>query len=208
MQLLALTLMDIPQNFDWDRLPEFRLSALNQLRPVDPNNVVRAQYDVYKDEVGNTNSNVETFVAIELVSDQPNWQGTPIKLITGKSMSKKTTEIRINLKKTHDSQSNCIVLGIQPNEGIDIQLFIKKPGYSREFETHHLSFNYPEGAKLPDAYEQVIVDAISSRKSLFTSSEEVLQSWRILQPIQDEWKNSQTPLKMYQKGADITTVLA
>ncbi|MEI6850864.1 MAG: hypothetical protein WCK26_02775 [Candidatus Saccharibacteria bacterium] len=208
MQLLALTLMDIPADYQWDKLTELRLSALDQLKMVDSSKVVRAQYDGYKNEVGNPNSMVETFVSLEIESNQPRWIGVPIKIITGKAMSKKTSEIRVHLKKTSESQSNCLIFRIQPDEGIDIELFIKKPGYSREFETRHLSFNYPTGTELPDAYEQVIVDAISSQKSLFTSSEEVLQSWKILQPIQDEWKNSQIPLKIYSKGDDIPTVLA
>jgi glucose-6-phosphate 1-dehydrogenase len=61
---------------------------------------------------------------------------------------------------------------------------------------------------LPDAYEQVIVDAISSHKSLFTSSGEVLQSWRILQPLQDKWDSADEAPKTYLKGSDITSVLA
>lgn len=208
MQLLALTLMDIPPNLDWNKLSELRLAALNQLLPVDPSRVVRAQYAGYKDEVGNQDSNVETFVSLELASNQYRWIGVPIKLITGKALAKKTTEIRIHLKKTDEAQSNCLVFKIQPNEGIDIELFVKKPGYSREFEEQHLSFNYPDDTKLPDAYEQVIVDAISSRKSLFTSSEEVIQSWKILQPVQDDWANQNNSLKLYPIGSDIETVLA
>lgn len=208
MQLLALTLMDIPANLDWSRLPELRLAALNQLQPADPQKVIRAQYNGYKDEVGNQDSKVETFVSLELTSNQPRWVGVPIKLVTGKALDRKTSEIRIHLKKTDDAQSNCLVFRIQPNEGIDIELFIKKPGYNREFETRHLSFNYPDGDKLPDAYEQVIVDAISSHKSLFTSSEEVLQSWRILQPIQDDWNSAQEPPRLYLEGSGVNSILA
>ena len=208
MQLLALTLMDTPNDFDWDKLPELRLSALNQLQPVDPRKVIRAQYEGYKDEVGNPGSMVETFVSLELVSSQSRWVGVPIKITTGKALADRTTEIRIHLKKTNEAQSNCLIFKIQPDEGIDIELFAKKPGYSREFETHHLSFNYPANVKLPDAYEQVIVDAISTQKSLFTSNAEVLRSWQILQPVQDDWTTTSEPPKSYPKGANITSILA
>src|SRR5690606_15797339 len=44
MQLLALTLMDIPVDFDWQKLPELRLKALEQLMPADPTQARRAQY--------------------------------------------------------------------------------------------------------------------------------------------------------------------
>ena len=203
MQLLALTLMDIPHNFDWNSLPGFRLDALNQIKPADPQTVSRAQYEGYKQEVNNHESMVETFVSLELVSDHINWLGVPIKLITGKSLSEKTTEIRIKFKQIFEAQSNCLVFHIQPDEGIEIGLFVKKPGYDNEFETQKLSFHYPSNVMLPDVYEQVIVDAILSNKSLFTSSQEVLQSWRILKPIQDHWTRLSESPKTYPIGSNI-----
>lgn len=198
MQLLALTLMDIPHDFDWKELPELRLKALEQLQLADPAKVVRAQYEGYQAEVGNIGSLTETFVSLELESNQPRWLDVPIRLTTGKALDGKTTEIRIHLKKLHEAQSNTIVFRIQPNEGIDIELFTKKPGYEHEFETHHLKLAFPEDTRLPDAYEQVIVDAIRSRKSLFTSSAEVLRSWEIVKPVQDAWNMDNRPLKQYK----------
>jgi len=208
MQLLALSLLNIPADFTWEQLPELRLSALSQLQPANPAKAVRAQYEGYRDEVQNPDSKVETFVSLELTSSQPEWTGVPIRLIAGKSLNKKTTEIRIRLRKTNDTQNNYLVFRIQPNEGIDIELFVKKPGYSNDLEEQHLVFNYPADAKLPDAYEQVIVDAISTRKSLFTTSDEVLESWKILQPVQENWSNSPDSPKPYSVGSDITLVLA
>jgi glucose-6-phosphate 1-dehydrogenase len=201
MQLLALTLMDIPTDFNWDTLPELRLDAINQIQPVNPAKVTRAQYGGYQEEVGNIGSTTETFVSLELESTQPRWLDVPILLTAGKGLDKKTTEIRIHLKRMHESQSNCIIFRIQPNEGIDIELFNKAPGYEREFETRHLQLNFDSSKKLPDAYEQVLVDAIRSRKSLFTSSDEVLRSWEILQPVQDSWNMSKSPLALYDRGA-------
>ena len=208
IQLLALTLMDIPPDLDWEKMPELRLASLGHLHLTTPHQVVRAQYEGYGDEVGNPSSMVETFVSIELCSHQPKWLGVPIKLITGKALSETTTEIRIRLKKTDEAQSNRLTFRIQPDEGIDIELFSKKPGYSRTCEVRHLSFNYPADTKLPDAYEQVIVDAISSQKSLFASSEEVLQSWRILQPIQDDLIIDKNEPKLYKKGSSVDSILA
>lgn len=208
MQLLALILMDIPRNFVWDKMPDLRLEALRHLNLADVRSVKRAQYGGYRDEVNNPDSMVETFVSLGLTSHQSRWLGVPIRLTTGKALDRATTEIQIKLKKTDESQSNNLIFRIQPDEGIDIELFVKKPGYSRTFETRHLSFSFPSGTTLPDAYEQVIVDAISSQKSSFTSSGEVLQSWRILQPIQDRWADANCSLKIYKKGSNIESILA
>lgn len=201
LQLLALVLMEVPHNFDWNTLPALRYAALSQLEPADPSQARRAQYEGYQEEVANPGSVVETFVSLELHSKDPRWRDVPLRLVTGKALDKKTTEIRIFLKKSHDAQSNCIVFKIQPDEGIAIQLFVKKPGYAREFEMKTLGFNFPEDAQLPDAYEQVLVDAIRSQKSLFTSGEEVVASWKILAPLQHAWDMEKSSLPTYKKGS-------
>lgn len=208
MQLLALTLMDIPSEFDWNMVPQQRLQALQAIQPADSTLAARAQYDGYQDEAGNPGSIVETFVSMQLASTAPQWQGVPIYLITGKALSQKTTEIRIHFRKFHEEQSNCLILRIQPNEGLEIDLYTKKPGYDREFEMQKLQFSYPTDTQLPDAYEQVIVDAIRSHKSLFTSSDEVLRSWEILKSVQDAWNMNNQPLSTYVAGARIEDVLA
>ena len=79
MQLLALTLMDIPNEFDWKKLPELRLKALNQLKPADSDKAYRAQYEGYDEEVENPGSQTETFVSLQLESDQPRWIAVPIR---------------------------------------------------------------------------------------------------------------------------------
>ncbi len=207
MQLLALTLMDIPHDFEWSELPQLRLRALEQLQIADPAKTIRAQYEGYQDEAQNPGSLTETFVSIELASNQPRWQDVPIRLVTGKALDVKTSEIRIHLKKLHEAQSNTIVFRIQPNEGIDIELFTKKPGYDREFETRHLDLMLSNDAHLPDAYEQVIVDAIRSHKNLFTSSDEILRSWQVVKPIQDAWKMDNQPLRQYTPQSRIEEII-
>jgi glucose-6-phosphate 1-dehydrogenase len=208
MQLLALILMDIPAELDWDVLPELRLKALQSLRLADPRQAVRAQYDTYAQEVSNPGSLAETFVSVGLESDAPAWREVPIQLTTGKALDHKTTEIRIYFKKRHVTQSNCLTFRIHPNEGVEIELFTKKPGYERAFEPRRLAFAYPDDAVLPDAYEQVLVDAIRSRKSLFTSSDEVLACWRVLQPLQASWEMDDSSLKTYAVGSAADDVVS
>lgn len=206
MQLLALVLMDIPREFDWNRLPALRLEALKQLAPADPELAIRAQYDMYGQHAGNPGSLTETFVSLELESTDPRWNNVPLVLTTGKAMDQKTTEIRVHFRKFHEAQSNCLTFRIQPNEGVEVELYIKRPGYEQAFEVQKLQFNYPTDRTLPDAYEQVIVDAIRSRKSLFTSSEEVLRSWEVLAPVQEAWMMSSASLVTYPAGSSVETM--
>jgi glucose-6-phosphate 1-dehydrogenase len=205
MQLLALILMEVPDNLDWDNLPDRRLAALKSIRSGNPRQAVRAQYEGYQHEVSNPGSLTETFVSLHLSSADDRWKDVPLVLTTGKALNKKSTEVRVYFRKFHEAQGNCLIFRIQPNEGIEIDLYTKKPGYERKFERQKLNFSYAEDV-LPDAYEQVIVDAIASKKSLFTSGDEVLESWRILQPILDSWEMADQPLFIYPKGSSTHTI--
>lgn len=208
LQLLALTLMDIPPGFDWKALPKFRLAALEALRQAKPDQAIRAQYKEYQDEVGNPGSLTETFASLTFTSTDPTWHGVPLTLTTGKMLDTKFTLIRIHLKKQHEAQSNILEFRIQPDEGIRIELYSKKPGYNQAFEVRHLGFSYPDDEQLPEAYEQVLVDAIRSQKSLFTTSEEVLRSWQLLALVQQAWSFDSTQLYRYQPGVSASAVLA
>lgn len=206
LQLLALTLLPIPDDLNWDQLPTLRLEALRSLQPVDPSRTVRAQYEGYRDEVGNHDSMVETFVSMELQSSDPNWQGVPMALTTGKALDRKKTEVRVHFRRMNDAQSNYLVFHIQPNEGIAIDLLTKKPGYDQEVEHQKLSYMYSSDTRLPDAYEQVLVDAINSRKSLFATSEEVIRAWEVLAPLQEAW-NGDKPLRFYPVGSSARPII-
>lgn len=207
MQLLSLILMDIPSKLDWGQLPDLRLQALKRILPAQPKLTTRAQYRTYKDEVESSTSQVETFVKVELNSDSLIWENIPLTLVTGKGLDRKVTEIIVYFRAGHVEQSNALRFKIQPDEGIEIDLFVKSPGYERIYERQKLQYKYPEDTTLPEAYEQVLVDAIKSRKSLFTSSQEILESWRILQPVLSAWALDDAPIKIYEKGSSAKDIL-
>lgn len=208
LQLLALVLLPLPEGeeLDWDSLPARRQAALDALAPADPARSVRAQYDGYRDEVNNPDSMVETFVSLALESTDPMWQGVPLALTTGKALSHKKTEVRVHFRRAHDSQSNYLIFKIQPNEGIAIDLVTRKPGYDREVEHQSLSYTYPADTRMPDAYEQILVDAIGSRKSLFATSGEVLRAWEVVTPLQEAWRH-ESEIKFYPVGSKALDVI-
>lgn len=208
MQLLALMLMDVPSRLDWSLIPDLRLQALKRIAPADPAKSLRAQYREYRQEVNTPASQVETFVKVELESSASNWETVPLVLMTGKALDRKETEIVVYFKKGHAAQSNSLRFKIQPDEGIEINLFTKKPGYGRALEPQKLHYSYPEDADLPEAYEQVLVDAMTSKKSIFTSSQEIVESWRILQPILNAWSFDRETIRVYDQGASVESIVA
>lgn len=62
-------------------------------------------------------------------------------------------------------------------------------------------------ARLPDAYERVLVEAIRGRKYIFTTSPEVLRAWEIVTPIQQSWEMNDAPLPLYAPGTSVTELL-
>ncbi|MEO5628079.1 MAG: glucose-6-phosphate dehydrogenase [Candidatus Saccharimonadales bacterium] len=201
LQLLALTLMDLPKLDDWASIPGLRYQALEAIQPSQK--AIRGQYKGYTDEVGNADSVVETFVSIDLASTDPRWQGVPIRLIAGKALKSQFTEIRLSFRGEGNTEANLLTLRIQPDERVQICIWVKKPGYQQELQQIPLSFTYKNNFndKLPSAYERVFVDAMRSEHNLFTTSQEVLSSWRILAPTQSAWQGGSADLRHYDKGS-------
>ncbi len=208
LQLTALVLMEpCPDVFDFSQVRPRRLAALRQLR-VEIGSVARAQYEGYRQEVGNPKSNIETFISLKLKSLNPKWQGVPVQLITGKRLKEKLTEIRVYFKKTQSAQANLLRLRVQPKEGIELELWVKKPGYDQELQMLPLDFSYKQHFdRLPDAYEQVIVDAVRSRANLFASSDEVIASWEVLQPVLDSWVAENKAPKIYKPSSTVQEII-
>ena len=211
LQLLALTLMEIPEEGHLNEIPYLRYKALSRLQIVkDSNNFCdkRGQYDSYREEVNNPDSMVETFASINLESDDPKWKGVKIIFNTGKALKDKITFIKILYKKDNEHESNELLLRLQPNEGISFSVWAKNPGYEHKISRHILDFSFKDHYEvLPMAYEQVLFNAIKGDHSLFTLSEEIIETWRILDPLQKEWINQNQDLIIYPKGSDIKDIL-
>ena len=213
LQLLALTLMDLPKEERVDDVPRLRYEALKQLKMKEGETSTtyakRGQYKGYREEVGNDKSMVETFASIDLESSDPKWQGVEINLTTGKALKDKFTEIRILYKKGHDHESNELLLRLQPDEGISFSVWAKRPGYEHQVSKHALNFSFKDHYNaLPEAYEQVLFNAMNGDHSLFSSSEEVIETWRILDSLQKMWNTSAYDLIIYKKGSIISEIIS
>jgi len=64
-----------------------------------------------------------------------------------------------------------------------------------------------QASEATNAYERVFIDAMKSDHSLFVTKEEVLATWRILEPIQKVWEAGETELKMYATGSRVEDIL-
>ncbi len=210
LQLLAITTMEPPSELTSDAIHASKLELLNAVQALPEDKIdelaVRGQYDGYREEVSNPDSTTETYAALRLSIDNERWRGTEILLRTGKALPERRTDISLTFKPTKETtQQNVLTFRVQPNEGIAVGLCVKKPGFEDELQPAEMDFSYArsfaDAHGHPDAYERVLLDAVRGDRTLFATSDEVLASWRIIQPVLAAWQRGGDGLEAYSNGS-------
>jgi glucose-6-phosphate 1-dehydrogenase len=228
LQLLTLLCMEPPSSFEADKVRDEKVKVLDAITPPSPDEVaemtVRAQYtagspggeDVpgYLDEEDvPDDSQTETYAALRLEVHNWRWEGVPFFLRTGKRLSRKTTEIAVQLKPVPHLafvsdgsvgvQPNLLILAVQPNEGVSLSLGAKIPGSRMRIRPVNMEFLYGSSfmSQSPEAYERLIQDAMRGEATLFTRDDEVIGQWSIIDPILKAWKEGKPPLTTYEAGS-------
>src|SRR5204863_438159 len=221
LQLLTLLCMEPPSSFDADKVRDEKVKVLDAIRPPSPEEVaemtVRAQYTAgspggeevpgYLDEADvPADSETETYAALRLEVHNWRWEGVPFFLRTGKRLSRKTTEIAVQLKPVPHLafasdgsvgvQPNLLILAVQPNEGVSLSLGAKIPGSRMRIRPVNMEFLYGSSfmSQSPEAYERLLMDAMRGDATLFTRDDEVEAQWRIIDPILEAWGQLPGPL--------------
>lgn len=209
LQLLAAITMERPTSESSEAVHAVRLKLLQEVEPIPRDKVaertVRGQYEGYTQEVNNPSSAVETYAAVKLYIQNSRWEDTPITIHTGKALHERSTTINLRFKhpKGETRHPNILSFAVQPREGIGIDLYVKRPGFNNDMQKVPMDFRYERNfgsGDHPNAYERVLVDAIRGDRTLFATGDEVLASWRILQPVIEEWTKDNPALQHYKPG--------
>jgi glucose-6-phosphate 1-dehydrogenase len=186
LQVLALIAMEPPCRMSAKevRREKTKVLAATRLSPT----VILGQYHGYRDEEGvDPNSGTPTYFAGTLFVDNWRWEGVPFNVMTGKHMPYGCVEVVIKLKapplRLYEGEINDrIVIRLQPHPHLDIRMDIKSPGLADNLERATLTHAYPEDRAI-DGYEKLLYDAINGDQSHFVHSEEVMESWRIVDDL-------------------------
>jgi glucose-6-phosphate 1-dehydrogenase len=231
MQLLCLVAMEPPSDLQPDSVRNEKVKVLRSLRPITraqvAQNVVRGQYTRgvaggqqvpgYAEEKG-SDSDTETFVAIQAHIDNWRWAGVPFFLRTGKRLPDRNTEIFIQFKgvphsiftgeSRNDLVANQLLIRLQPEEDIVLRLMNQAPGLSLEgmrLESLPLSLSLRHVHKVPArqriAYERLILDALSGNSTLFVRRDEVEKAWEWVGGVNDACRRSGQPPRPYTAGS-------
>ena len=227
LQLLCLVAMEPPMDLSADSIRDEKVKVVRSLRRFAQSevaaNVVRGQYTAgaingkpvagYRQEPNvKPDSQTETFVALRLFIDDWRWADVPIYMRVGKRLPKSATEISIHFKKAPAvlfnkdlKDLNVLVIRIQPDEGISLRIHAKVPGASFRVEPVKMDFHYGTsfGKASPEAYERLLLDAMSGDATLFARRDEVEEAWAFIDVIEHAWaaKKDAPALFFYPAGS-------
>jgi glucose-6-phosphate 1-dehydrogenase len=215
LQVLSLVGMEPPVSLAAESIRDEKVKLLRSIRPLLPSqvatHVVRGQYTngtiddqpraAYRQEPKvNPQSNVETFVAAKLFVDNWRWSGVPFYLRTGKSLPLSASEVRVQFRPTPNVlfaaqcgprlDANSLTLRLQPDEGITLRFNGKIPGPNLQIRPvrMHFSYNTEFGAYTPEAYERLLLEALTGDATLFIRRDEVEAAWAIVDSIRAGWE--------------------
>ncbi len=227
LQLLCLVAMEPPTDLSADSIRDEKVKVVRSLRRLSREDVdvdvVRGQYSEgaiagkpvpgYRREANvKPDSQTETFVAARLHIDNWRWADVPIYMRVGKRLPKSGTEISIHFKKAppvlfnKESDAldhNVLVIRIQPDEGISLRMQAKVPGTSFRIEPVKMDFHYGTsfGKASPEAYERLLLDAMSGDATLFARRDEVEQAWAFVDAIEEAWKSDKEAPALFEYPA-------
>ena len=187
LQVLALIAMEAPCKMTATEIRREKTKVLAATRL--GHKVIFGQYDGYRNEEGvDPGSATATYIAGDLYIDNWRWEGVPFHFMSGKKMPYQCVEVVIKLKappqqlfEGHEYNDR-IVMRLQPHPHFDIRIDMKAPGFKNDVETATLTHRYPDWLGV-DGYEKLLFDALNSDQSNFVHSEEVLESWRIVDDL-------------------------
>lgn len=190
LQVLAVATMEVD---DGDDLATSRLALLRHLRAV-PQRSRHARYTAgtvdgeavpaYVDEEGvDPQRHTETFAELELTIETPRWDGTAVRLRSGKAMGEDRRCVILRFSSNDDH----LVFGIAPAR---LTMGLAGEVVSADLFPGELS-----------AYAAVLGDLCAGDQRWFVSGAEAEEQWRIVTPVLDVWAGGSPELAEYPAGS-------
>jgi glucose-6-phosphate 1-dehydrogenase len=204
LQVLASVMADPPDGSGLDSWLDAKSRLIASLRPLTPDDVVRGQYEGYRDVDGvEPSSTVETFVALRLTLHSWRWAGVPIAIRAGKTMPVTATEVQVSFRPSpfdifglaEPLSGVKLRFRIWPEAQIELSLTGKKPGAGWHPQVEDLAFALQPGSDMRP-YDRLIGAALQGVHLSFARQDAVEAAWRVVDPILGDV----VPLHSYARG--------
>jgi glucose-6-phosphate 1-dehydrogenase len=198
LQILAFMAMEPPTDLEPVAIGEEKQKVFRSMRPIDPEMVVRGQYDGYRATPGvDPASDTETFVALRCEIDNWRWAGVPFFLRTGKCMAEGARIISIAFREPPKSMfpagsgvgtqgPDHLTFDLADSSRLSLSFYGKRPGTGMVLDKLSLQFALHETGYERDvleAYERLIHDAMVGDRTLFNSAESIERLWELATPL-------------------------
>ncbi|KRC33794.1 MULTISPECIES: glucose-6-phosphate dehydrogenase [unclassified Lysobacter] len=223
LQLLALIAMEPPSTLDADSIREEKRKVLRALRPMSEadaaRDTVRGRYGAGVVEGRAVkgfvhDSPVETFVGLRTWIDNWRWAGVPFRLVTGKRLATRATEVVVSFKPVSHwlferpargrERPNRLRMRLQPDETVELGLMgsLAAPEWGAlELRPMSLDLSMSNSPQRRIAYERLLVDALRGNQTLFVRDDEVESAWQWIDSVERAWSCTVQPVLDYPAGS-------
>lgn len=210
LQLLSFVAMEPPASLSAENLVIEKLKVFDAIKPIEPDHVVRGQYEGYREADGvDPDSDTETFVAVKVEIDNWRWAGVPFYLRTGKSLAESRHLVALDFREppmrmfpgevSHQG-ANQLVFEFSEPGSITADFQAKRPGPTMELGPARMTFRYEDSFCADnqlEAYERLIHDAMIGDGTLFTRADGIERLWEVSTPALE----NPTPVISYPEGS-------
>jgi len=197
-QVLAFMAMEPPTSLEPRSISEEKNKVFRSMQPIDVSQVVRGQYEGYRDIPGvPADSQAETFIALKCEIDNWRWAGVPFYLRTGKNMPQGARIISIAFREPPKSMfpsdsgmgahgPDHLTFDLADSSKLSLSFYGKRPGPGMQLDKLSLQFALHETGQDDDvleAYERLIHDAMSGDHTLFTAADDIERLWELSAPL-------------------------
>ena len=210
LQLLSFIAMEPPASLTAEHLVAEKMKVFEAIRPIEPAQVVRGQYEGYRDTDGVApDSDTETFAAVKVEIDNWRWAGVPFFLRTGKCLAEARHLVALDFREppmrmfpgeVQHQGANQLVFEFSEPGAITADFQAKVPGPTMELGPARMAFRYEDSfcaENQLEAYERLIHDAMIGDATLFTRAAGIERLWQVSAPALDD----PAPVIAYPQGS-------
>ena len=192
-QVLALLAMEPPAHRGYAAVHTEKAKVFQAMRPVLADDLVRGQYEGYRQEAHvDPSSDVETYCALRVFVDSWRWSGVPWFLRSGKCLAHDALEVLVQLKappqrlfedsQPQEGRANYLRFRLSPSSALALAARVKTSG--KEFIGDQRELFLLDTDPMEEApYERLLADAIQGDRALFTSQASIEAAWAALEPV-------------------------
>jgi glucose-6-phosphate 1-dehydrogenase len=211
LQVLAFVAIEPPTALEPRAISEEKNKVFRSLLPIDPADVVRGQYQGYRDEDGvASHSETETFIAMKCAIDNWRWAGVPFYLRTGKRMAEEQRIVSIAFRQAPKSMfpsgsgvgsqgPDHLTFDLADASRLSLSFYGKRPGPGMRLDKLSMQFatrETDEAGDVLEAYERLLLDTLRGDQTLFNTAEGIESLWERSEPLLE----NPPPVKTYAPG--------